>query len=94
MYMCIIFNLFLHQGCPSHILSMPSMEWPYALGTPIDTGDNSNKTRSSKESGKCLTSLTSILSKSIVVRLDLDLLLDFISFNTPTILKLGKDEER
>lgn len=76
----------MHQGWLSHILSMPSIEWPYTLGTPVDIGGNKNKISPSKESGKYLTSRTSIVSKSIVVRLDLYLFLDFVKFNVLTML--------
>ena len=37
-------NIFvMYQGCPSHILSMPFIEQPYALGTPMDIGESTNK---------------------------------------------------
>lgn len=42
---------------------------------------------------KYLISYTSILSKSIIIRSDLDLHLDFIIFNASTISKPEKDEE-
>lgn len=44
---------------------MSSIEQPYALGTLIDTGRNTNKTSPLKDCGKYLISRTSILSKSI-----------------------------
>ena len=78
----------MHQGWLSHILSMPSIKQLYTLETPIDNAGNIHKTSPSKEDGKYLTSRTSILSKSIVVRLD------FINFKASITLKRKKNEER
>jgi hypothetical protein len=76
-----------------HILSMSFMKRPCALRTPIITRGRINKTSLSKYGGKYLTSRTSILSKSIVIELDLDLLLDLVNFNALTIFKHEDDKE-
>ena len=78
--------LVVHQGCPLHILSMPSIEWPYVVGTFSDTGGKRNKTSPLKEDGKYLTSRTSKLSKSMNARSDFDIFLDFVSFKASTIV--------
>ena len=89
-----IFIVFvMHRGCPLHILSMSSMKRLCAQGTTIETGGNINKTSPSKYSGKYLTSRTSILSKLILVRLILDLLLDFVKFSALTISKPKENGE-
>ena len=69
------------------------MERPYVLETPILIGGKINKTSPSKNHDKYLTPRTSILSKSIVVRLDLNLLLDFVNFHASTISKHEVDKE-
>lgn len=71
---------------------MPSIERPYTLGVPIDNGGNTNKTSLSKEGGKYLTSRISMLSKSIVVRSDLDLLLDFVNLKASKKFKQKENE--
>jgi hypothetical protein len=71
---------------------MPSIERPYTLRTPIGVVGKTNKSSPSKEGGKYLTSHTFIVSKSIVVKLDLDLLLDLVNFNALTIFNLNIDE--
>ena len=81
----------MYQGCPSHILSMPSIEQLYTLGTLMDIGENTNKILPSKEGGKYLTSHACMLSKLVVLKSDLDLLLDFVNFNVLTILKPKQD---
>ena len=45
----------VHQGWPSHILSMPSFERPYTIGTPSGTRSKTNKISPSKKDGKYLT---------------------------------------
>lgn len=57
-----------HQGCPSHILSMTSMEQPYAFGTPIAGGASTNNTALLNDSANYLTSCTPMMSKYIDVR--------------------------
>ena len=74
-------------------LVMPSMKWPYALGTHIAIGGNTNNMSPSKDGGKCLTSQRSMLLKSIIVRSYLILFLDFVTFNASTIFKLEEDEK-
>jgi hypothetical protein len=65
---------------------MPSIERPYVLGALSATGGKRNKTSPLKEDGKYLTSLTSILSKSMDARSDFDLFFDFVSFKASTIV--------
>ena len=65
----------IDQVCSLHILSIPSIGQPYPLRTPLNTGTTQTNT-TFKDGGKYLMSHTSILSKSIVVRLDLNILLE------------------
>ena len=69
------------------------MERPYVQKTSTFIGGKRNITSPSKIGSKYFTSRTSILSKSIAVRSDLELLLDFVIFNASTILKPKEDEE-
>ena len=85
--------LVVHQGWPSHILSMLYIAWPYTLETPIDNGANTKKISPSNEVGKYLTSHTFMLSKSIVISSDLDLILDLVNCKASTIFKRKEDEE-
>lgn len=80
------------QGRSLHILFMPPIKQPYTLKTLVENGGNKNKRWPSKEGDKYLTSHTPMLSKPIVVRLDLNLLLDFINFKASTILKHEEDK--
>lgn len=82
----------MHQGWPSHILSMLQIEWSYVLGIRIDNGDNTNKISLSKEVSKSLSPCTSMLSKSIVVRSDLDLFLDFVNLKAWKKFKQKENE--
>ena len=72
---------------------MSTLERLYVLETSTFIAGKMNITSPSKGGDKYLTSHTSILSKSIAVRLDLDILLDFVIFNASTILKPEDDEE-
>ena len=56
-------------------------------------GGKKNKISPSREGGKYLTSRTSMLSKSIVIRLDLDLLLNLVNLKASTILECKEDEK-
>lgn len=57
-----IFVVFvMHQGCPSHILSILSKKCLYVLETSLFIGGKINTTSPSKDGGKYLTLRTSIL---------------------------------
>ena len=86
--------LVVYQGCMSHILSMPFMNWPKAFGNPIATWCNTNNLTLSNDGGKYLTSHTSMLSKSIIITWsNLDMFLDFVSFNVSTKCQTQKGKK-
>ena len=68
------------------------MERPYVLGTLSATGGKRNKMSSLKNDGKYLTSRTSILSKSMDARSNLDFFLT-VSFKASTIVNSTDESE-
>ena len=83
-----ICGLVVHQGCPSHIMSMPFIKRPYTFGTPRATNGITNKLSLLKEKGKYLTFHISKLSTSMEAISDFDLFPNFVNFNASPILKI------
>lgn len=70
----------VYQGCPSHILSMTSIEQPYTFGIPIARGASTNNMSPLNDGANYLTSCIPMMSKFIVVRSNFETYVLFVFY--------------